>query len=458
MKVRQLAAIGSDVKNSILALLIKMLAGLSGYILFVIISQQTSSEEFGTFSLLFSITMMFGLLANFGQNTFILKEVEKARLISVELPDNIYCYSFLMTFVGIVVGGVGWILVLEYFKLFSLPLFAAGLGLIAAYALSQTTLGVLRVNERTLYAIFTRDFLWRVIAIISILCIPLLNLQKVVLTAQDFILILASTLSFVVALHLIKLKDIVKALLQNLTKQSSQVRIEKSWVSTSMGLSLIAFISSSDSYLFNIVSSNFISKSELGALFASIKTIELISVFLMAVTLVMSKDFSALVAKSDTTKLQRKCNVAIFLQSIPVILCCIIIIGFSEQILTIFDESFAQYSGLLNLMAIGMLINSITGSTVLLMQLADLHWKHIFYQGLAILIGCSLIPLFVDTWGFIGVGYAYITSKVIWNVSALYCIRKKLGIDPSIFALIFNTNTQSKYLKQDLLSNLPQGK
>jgi O-antigen/teichoic acid export membrane protein len=443
--------LGKDVKNSILALFIKLLAGISGYLLFVVIAQVSSSDEFGSFSLYFSFAMMIGLFANLGQNTFILKEIEKAKINSENMPSKIYLFSIVMTTIGVVLGSVIWLIITFKIGLFSVYLYCSGAAFILAYSFSQTTLGILRVNEKTLYAIFTRDFLWRLISILIVIVLSFFALKDDILIAEDFLMIMAIVLNAIVILHVFKIRQITKEK-WTVSKATLLTLRNREWITTSVGLSLIAFISSSDSYLFNIVSSAYIGKTELGALFASVKTIELISIFLMAVTLVMSKDFSSLVAKKDTLILQRKCNLAIFLQALPVVFCFLVIFIFADNILAIFDNEYTKYSELLRVMSIGMLINSLTGSTVLLMQLADMHWRHIILQGTSIVLGCILIPVFVDFWGSLGVGYAYIVSKLTWNISALYCIRKRLNIDPSIFALILNTNGCIKYLKSDLLN------
>jgi O-antigen/teichoic acid export membrane protein len=218
----------------------------------------------------------------------------------------------------------------------------------------------------------------------------------------------------------------------------------------SLGMSIISVVSAADGYIFSILTAKFMTEKDAGAVFSCVKTIEVISIFMMAVTLVFSRDFSKCIAESDSKLLQRKCNTAVLLQATPVMFCFIFIVIFSKEVLSVFGSEYADYSELLNIMALGMLINTLSGSTVSLMQLGNLHWQHVYLQLIAIIIGCISLPIFTFEFDVVGIGYSYLLTKVLWNVSAVIYIRINLSVDPSILSIITNYNSCNSYIFEDI--------
>jgi O-antigen/teichoic acid export membrane protein len=420
----------SDFIQSIFAFSVKLGAGIFSYLIFALLAQSMGVEEFGVFSFCFSIIMIIGFSGNYGQQVFLVKQIPVERTKHNKNTElGVYYFSSIITIVASTVGLVCLIL-LSYYGLVPLSI---GESLVAGslcflFSLSQTTIGILRVHDMTLFGVFTRDLLWR---LLSILIILICVFYKSTIDTYSALLIMGLSLFPLVLWHLIIIFINIKNDFINIIFQINF----KEWFNVSSGLALVAIISSVDLYLYTIVLANLVSETDIGAFFVSLKTVELMNLFLMAVTLIIAPKLSSLISQKRFDKLQNKCNEAIILQGIPALIAGIIVIVTAEYFLIFFNPEYASYSSLLRLLVLGMLINAFTGATGLIMQLGGMHWRQVIYQGGSLLLSLLLLIPLVSVFGVIGAGFAFIFSKLLWNFLAIYAIRNRLDVDPSIIGL-----------------------
>lgn len=435
----------SDVFRTFFSFLIKILAGVLGFGLFVLVSQVLGAENFGVFSTFFSIAMMFSMLFSFGQQTLLVKECSSlCTEKKSELVNSYYLYSIISSFIFLFLG----CFVLYLFDILFLHsmkgdfyLFLSVCSFILMYGFSQTTVGIMRSQDKTISAILTRDFLWRLLCIFFVGVLWFFGCESLVLVFLVFSLSLVP----VVIYHL-------RA--SGFTSFNGRLPYQeidyKQITSISFGFTLIAFISSADSYLFTFISGYYLDATSAGAFFSSIKIVELLSIFLMAVSLVMATKFSVSIADRNYDMLQRQCNVSLVLQGVPATFSSIIVFLFPEFFLSFFSSDYENYSGLLRLLAFGMLVNSLTGPTGILMQLFGLQWLHVALQGSSILIAIISLPLLKSSFGYISVALAFVLSKTLWNIVAVVVLKRKFGVDPSIFSLITINRSVHKTVLLDL--------
>lgn len=440
----------SNLLQSLLALATKIGAGVGNYLLFVVIAQYTGTKEFGIFSISFSVAMLFGVLGSFGQQVFLVKQVLKEQ-VDNNKQTELGCYYFsaaICLFFSLLACCifVYW----AYFWGNNIdPLQFIGGGLLCfAFAVSQTTIGALRVQEHTILAIFTRDVLWRFFSILGIIFMAYSAMNSMSeLTSGTVLFIIAVTL---IPIIFVQLLYIVTYIRKNFKGVKPQYKFS-TWFDTSSGMALVAFIASSDLYVYTIVLENLLSVEEVGAFFASFKTVELLNTFLMTVTLVVAPQLSKLISQKNYVELQKKCNSAVILQSIPVLIGAVIILIAAPYCLLFFHKDYMVYSDLLRVLTLGMLFNVLTGPTVLMMQLGGMHWRQVVYQGSGLLISLALLPPLISAFGVIGAALSYTISKVIWNVSAIHAIIKKFNVDPSFLALFTRNPEGLKSVLQEFV-------
>ncbi len=444
----------SDIVQSALAFFVKIGAGVASYLLFVVAARIMGAESFGVFSALFSIVMLTGIAGSFGQQIFLVKEIPRTEATEDKSARlGTYIYSGISTLAAAVLGAIIFVFVAPYLaKGVTFPILLAGAALSFFYAISQTTIGALRVQNATITAIVSRDFLWRVFVILALLFCANFVLggeDSSVIDSAHVFGIMAGVLAFILIWHLLLIRRHVRSTMKDVKPKYSMKR----WFESSCALALIGLISSADLYLYTIILGKTLSFEATGAFFAALKTVELINLFLMAVALVVSTDLSRLVAAKKTKELQEKCNMAILLQAVPAIGASVFILAAAPLLLSFFASEYTAYDGLLRLLVIGMLVNALTGATVLMMQLGGMHWRQLLYQGCGLGLSALLLPVLTGIYGVAGAAIAFILYKLGWNALAVIAIRKKLGVDPSIVGLAFRNEKGFGALLKSLIAS-----
>ena len=409
---------------------LKAAGGLSSYLLFALIARLCGPDEFGAFSIIFSAAMIAGIAGSLGQQVFLVKEVAKAQqLEDSTLAMKTYTFSFMTTVLGALATCVLFFAVVRTMYPGGGYLVAiGGATLVLTFALSQTTLGALRVLGQVVLAVGSRDLVWRILAAGSIALLPWI-FPSVHINAGIALAAMSSTLAMIVVWHW----RIIRA--QLTSKLDFQNIFERRWLRLTAGLALVAVISSADLYVFSIVLGYIVPVDEVGPFFAAMKTVEVINLLLMSVALVIGPNIARAVAEGCPRRVQIQCNVAILIQGAPACIACIVVIAFAPEMLMLFDSSFERYANVLCVLTIGVLINALAGPTVLFLQLIDLHWRQVILQGGSLLIALSLLPILVHNYGLVGAAYCYVLSKVVWNAAAILSSRIRAGVDPSVLGL-----------------------
>ncbi len=420
----------TDALQSIFAFLIKGGAGLANYIFFALAARLAGPNAFGAFSILFSAAMIIGLAGAFGQQTFLLKEIPKARAHG--LPgEEAGAYRFALLSSGIaslfgcfIFAGVSLLLPQRVPAM----AIAAGATLCFLYAMSQVTVAAMRVQDRLQLALGTRDVLWRVLSIAALAGLALFLRPGTTI----LIGVLAAMLLPITIMHA---GLIYKSFPMPLRDPRVIVRT-RPWLRMSWGLMLISVIAGADVYVYTLVIGYLVPVEQAGALFAAMKSVELVSLFLISVTLVITPELSRLVAARDREALQRKCKEAIMIQSAPTIGVSLIIIAAAPLFMWLFNPAYVAQANVLRVLVLAMIVAALTGAGGMLMQLSGLHWRQVVYQALSLLLGVASMPFLINVFGLLGAALSFLIAKLVWNILAVYTINRHLGVDPSILSLL----------------------
>lgn len=423
----------SKMGQSIIAFSVRIGSGLASYLLFAVAARVCGAASFGQFSILFSAAMMAGTAGSLGQQVFLVKEIPAAEAHNDHArARGAYAFSAVATAVGGLLGALGFAFASRYLGVeVGLGALLGGALLCLLYSISQTTVGALRVQGQTLVAMATRDLGWRVAALVALVVSGYFAAKTARLSAGAALGLLALSLAPIVAFHLYR---IAKSFGRRDAGSTRVIRLSE-WLNVSAGLTLVAIISSADLYAYTIALGHLLPPEKAGAFFASLKTVELLNLFLMAVTLVIAPELSSAISKGDRNELQRRCNNAILMQGIPAGACAIVVVAAAPALLWIYEPAFTAEADVLRLLAAGMLFNALTGATVLLLQLGGMHWRQVFLQGGTLAAALFALPLMVAHFGLLGAAASFVIAKAGWNVFAIISIRRKLGVDPSLLGL-----------------------
>ena len=161
----------SNLFQSIIVFFVKLGAGFGGYLFFIIASQYLGAEEFGTFSVTFSVCMLIAMFGSCGQQVFLMKQVPNEQALgSKEHELGSYYFSFFITFFFSLISVIIFFIYQIYYNhsILETGLWSGGI-FCMVYSISEMTIGALRIQDKSIFAVFTRDLLWRTLSILGIL-------------------------------------------------------------------------------------------------------------------------------------------------------------------------------------------------------------------------------------------------------------------------------------------------
>lgn len=433
------------------AFAIKIAAGVSSYGLFVGLAQYLGPHLFGAFSVMFSIAMVAGLAGSFGQQVFIVKETALARRDANSGHEKgVYIFSAIVT----VTSGSAFALAaaIAAATQAAVPLNATQLILLSCltllYAVTQSTIGVLRAQDKVLYAIFTRDVYWRLLAGGGVAYLLLTNAEADLTVALS---VLVAPLCVIALFHVHIVWKAARAL-----KNGLNIKLRQ-WLETSWGMCIIAVIAGSDTYFFTLILAVIATETETGAFFASMRTVDVINMFLIATTLISANRLSKAAAAGQNREFQSVCNFLVLIQLIPVLVVCGALALFAEPVLSLFSGEYTEYGPTLRLLSLGVAVNALTGPTGLAMQIAGLHWLQVCYQGGALALCLATLPLTYTHFGLEGAAFSFILSKIIWNLLAVTTLAKRKSVNVSILGLLGTPAIPAKEIIKNLKLQISQG-
>jgi len=157
----------------------------------------------------------------------------------------------------------------------------------------------------------------------------------------------------------------------------------------------------------------------------------LISFILLVINAPLAPAIARLYSEQQLVQLQyaiTKSARLVFLLSLPV---AAFIIIFGGWILMIFGADFTEGAKALSILATGQLVNITMGSVGIILVMTG-HEKTLAISfGVAAIVNLALNFLLIPRWGINGAATATATSMIIWNVTLMIIIRRKLQLDPT---------------------------
>ncbi|MDC0956436.1 flippase [Flavobacteriaceae bacterium] len=173
--------------------------------------------------------------------------------------------------------------------------------------------------------------------------------------------------------------------------------------------------------------SYFKTPKDIGIYSSALKLASIALIALASVNSIASPKFVEFYSKKDFQGLKdvvQKSTKIMFMVSAPFL---IILILFSKSILSIFGPEFVSGSLVLILLCLARFINSISGSVGYIMQMTDNQLKYQTIIGIAFLINLILNFILVPKFGINGAAMSSAIAMIFWNVSLVIIIKKRLG-------------------------------
>ena len=404
------------------------------YAMVVVFAHLLSAEEYGRFAFGLNAAIIISAIAGLGFATGIMRywpqylvAGDKAR------AKGIAEFGYLSTFIASLA-------ILVFVALISMvPLFAANIGT-PSFMITVAVLGgiiafgdystnLLRAQGSTLVSMLPRDVLWRAGTPAFAYVVWRFGAG---LNGTVSLALAAAVLVLLTAWQALYIRSNTTALVANNTGDRGFFKLTPSLIPLWVAGIIFAMIQQFDV----VIVGSLLSKAEAGSYFAAQKTAQLLSLVLIAGGLATAPHMSALYHAGKLVELQALCR------KLAIAIVVITLAGFAflvitgKLLLSIFDPQFVAAYPILIALAMGAVVDAVSGPNAYLMQMTKFEGAY-----LKILVGCYALVIaaqfmLIPRYGSFGAALASAAGVVLWNVLAILILRKRAGLDPSLLGVI----------------------
>jgi O-antigen/teichoic acid export membrane protein len=400
----------------------------------VAFARMLGADDYGKFGVMLNLGIVLSTVIGLGLPTAILRwwpeylvknEPAKAAGAMAGSASVLAIASVLLLVIGAVVSALG----------FGQDIFGFQYGAFAIAALASVTIfgdflsGALRATERTIFAMAPRDIVWRIVS-------PLLAFA--VFRASGFANAALAILSVIAVLVVIDVVQYfgLRRIVQKIVHSTVPTHDWPVWRTTLLPIWGAAILTALIQQLDVVVVGSMLGTTEAGAYFAAQKTASLLGLAMIAGGLVGAPIMAAHFHANKIVELQKLSRLIAIAIAATTMIGVLIEVVFGRQLLGIFDASYAASYPILMVLCLGFAIDSLSGPNAYMMQVVGLErsYLRIMFVVYCIVLGLqlALIPHF----GAIAAAGANAFGTCLWNIAAIWMLRGKIGVDPSILSLL----------------------
>ncbi|MBU1195103.1 MAG: flippase [Proteobacteria bacterium] len=431
--------------GSAVTFLLKMSGMLLSYILMVIISQQYGAEGVGLYNISISVMMLISMMAMLGLNVSILRyvgqfnqtaQMHKVKLlyhnaIEITLPISI-ALSFLLYLYASEIA--------TYF--FKNTLYRQALIFISIilpfYILQDISVEFIRGLKKLNVSEYLRSVnrpLLSIVFLTVLLGIFKSNIMLPLYTLGAGIVFGATYAFLFIKKHLYHVRD---------TNPEKISKKELITTSLPMMLTTIASFAMGNISLFLL---EFYSTTKIAGIFSvAFKLSMLINIVLVVINTISAPKFSELFWANKHKELQVVLDHSARLIFISSSIIALMILGLNKFLLSIFGAEFMQGNIVLIILVIAQMINAMTGSVGVFMNMTGNQkaLRNIFL--LALLTNIISQILLIPSYGYEGAAFGTMVGAIVVNLLSVIYVRRRLGFRTYYNPILKyqNTNKDSK--------------
>lgn len=404
-------------------------AGLS-LAMFAVIAWVTDTESFGIIGFCFSLATLFAVAGSFGQRMMSLKDAAVAYDQADSRQLGLIGKSGLLT---VVLGTLACALLFAPAKALGFlqldtQVYAAMAFLAAALAFAENTVHFFRGYRPVAFSLLPRDILWR------------LAVLAVCLAALGFSLRLSAAAAlWILGLSLFLLTGIQAASDPHLRRPAPLPEVVSAAAARLRagvplwGTSLVQTVSGP--VLAPVILGLVMSPDEVGPFFAAFRIALVLDLFTLASSMVVAPLVARGHASGNFAEAQAMLRYSVLLVSLATFAVFLVILFAGGWLLALMNPEFASAAPALTILGAGFLISVCCGPVPNILELAG-HEK-LLLRRLVWLNGLCLIALLPATEHFGMTGAALCTAglRAATHITLLFTVKKRIGIDPSIFSL-----------------------
>ena len=413
-----------------IAVLIKGSAAAASLAMFTALAWVTDTESFGVIGFCFSLATLIAVAGSLGQRMMSLKDAAIAHENANGRQLALIGQSSLLV---VILGTLAFALLLVPAKAFGLlqldaQVFTAMAVLAAALAFAENAVHFFRGYRAIAFSLLPRDIFWR-LAVLAV-CLGLwafsLSLSAAaavwLLGLPLFALILFQAGSDPHLRRPIALREIFAV-------GAARVRTGLPlW-----GTSLIQTVGGP--VLAPVILGVVLSPDEVGPFFAAFRIALVLDLFTLASAMVVAPLVARGHANGNFAETQAMLRYSVLLVSLATLISFLIIVFYGDWLLALMNPDFATAAPALTVLGAGFLISVCCGPVPNILELAGQE-KTLLRR--LVWFNCICLAALVPATEYLGMtGAALCTAglRAVTHITLLFTVKKRVGIDPSIFSL-----------------------
>ena len=435
-RIRSDELLGHLARGGLTALVIKLSSAGLTFLMFLLIARIMSADDYGRFALGFSLASFMGIVAGVGLPTAILRWwPEYQTKGNLEGARDILRFGTRLILMVAVVVGIVMAAVSEAVSGGGRLFHAAAL-LIVPLALSDYFASALRALDRIVAALAPKDVAWRFLAVMIAGVYVLAEFRA----RPDQVLALLALLLALLILwqwaHLRKAVDEVVPSSRPEPGRSVPTFHRPAVLRVALPMWAAAVLINASQHVDIVVIGLFVTPYAAGGYFAAARVASLLGFVLLAMYMISSPLIARYHYDGDRAGLQALLRRMIVMIAIPTVGGFLVIILFGDGIMRLFNPAYAEFHGLLILLAASYALSALGGPTEYVMQMTDnqtpfLRMMMVGY-GAGLLVLLVLLPL-IGIWG---AAIGHLVSSCIRNLWVRHYSIRHIGVDPSVLSLL----------------------
>ncbi|ATX81429.1 Membrane protein involved in the export of O-antigen and teichoic acid [Mariprofundus ferrinatatus] len=212
--------------------------------------------------------------------------------------------------------------------------------------------------------------------------------------------------------------------------------LDREWIGVAWPLFILVALQAVDGGRIDIMLLGMMVDTESAGIYAAANRLAEIVLFIIASANAAAASMMVrMYATGDNAGLQKLVTMAtggVLLLALPV---TVVLILFGQEVLGFFGAEFSEgYMPLMGLLAAQMVV-AMAGSVMLLLTLTGYQMEAARYMAIGVTVKLLLALLLIPAFGMAGAAFATLSGAVIWNLLMLACVKRVIGVDPSVVRL-----------------------
>lgn len=215
---------------------------------------------------------------------------------------------------------------------------------------------------------------------------------------------------------------------------TSKVEYEgKKWWASSITLAMSSGVNVLNNRV-DVIILGFVAGPAAAGIYAVAKrSVDIVSLVLASTNLVVGPGFAKNYSSGEYKEIAILGKKMAWATSLVMLLLAVLLIITGKWLLSLFGNGFEEGYWVMVILLVGQLINAMSGSVGMILNMSGHEKDTARGVALAAFSNVFLCLILVPTYGLIGAAFASLLAIFIWNMTLLYILTRRTGINPSIF-------------------------